>query len=71
MMESKSIEITQQTLLVELRRIDPVTDFDRYALSNDPVVHHLGICLDPACARDRWTVVMLNTKADLLIARAS
>ena len=51
MTEAASIEITQPTSLVEWSRIDPVTDFDRCPLANDPVVHHLGICLHAARSR--------------------
>jgi AraC family transcriptional regulator len=51
MTETASIEITQPTSLVEWRRIDPVIGFDRCALSGDPVVQHLGICLDTARSR--------------------
>src|ERR1700726_3080846 len=48
---STSIEITQPTSLVEWRRIDPVIGFDRCALSSDPLVTPLGICLHTARSR--------------------
>ena len=48
MTEAASIEITQPTSLVAWRRIDPVIDIDRCPLADDPVVHHLGICLHAA-----------------------
>jgi AraC-like DNA-binding protein len=48
MTESASIEITQSTSLVEWRRTDPIIGFDRSAVASDPVVHHLGLCLDTA-----------------------
>ena len=51
MTESASIEITQSTSLVEWRRIDPIIGFDRSAVASDPVVHHLGLCLDTARSR--------------------
>jgi AraC family transcriptional regulator len=51
MTETASIEITQPTSLVEWRRIDPIISFDRCPLANDPVVHHLGICLNTARSR--------------------
>ena len=51
MAETASIEITQPTSLVEWRRIDPIIGFDRCDWANDPVVHHLGLCLDTARSR--------------------
>jgi AraC family transcriptional regulator len=51
MTESASIEITQSTSLVEWRRIDPIIGFDRCDMASDPVVHHLGLCLDTARSR--------------------
>ena len=51
MAEMASIEITQPTSLVEWRRIDPIIGFDRCDWANDPVVHHLGLCLDTARSR--------------------
>ena len=51
MTDSASIEITQSTSLVEWRRIDPIIGFDRSAVASDPVVHHLGLCLDTARSR--------------------
>jgi AraC family transcriptional regulator len=51
MTESASIEITQPTSLVEWRRIDPIIGFDRCDMASDPVVHHLGLCLDTARSR--------------------
>ena len=51
MAETASIEITQPTSLVEWRRIDPIIGFDRSAVASDPVVHHLGLCLDTARSR--------------------
>jgi len=51
MTNSGRIEITQPVSLVEWHRIDPTTDFDRCPLANDPVVHHLGICLHTARSR--------------------
>jgi len=51
MAEMASIEITQPTSLVEWRRIDPIIGFDRSAVASDPVVHHLGLCLDTARSR--------------------
>ena len=51
MTESASIEITQSTSLVEWRRTDPIIGFDRSAVASDPVVHHLGLCLDTARSR--------------------
>ena len=51
MTETASIEITRPTSLVEWRRIDPIMGFDRGPLANDPVVHHLGICLHTARSR--------------------
>ena len=51
MAEMASIEITQPTSLVEWRRIDPIIGFDRCDMASDPVVHHLGLCLDTARSR--------------------
>src|SRR5215204_1994942 len=51
MTESASIEITQPASLVEWRRTDPITGFERCPLASDPVVHHLGICLHTARSR--------------------
>src|SRR5260370_40973102 len=51
MTETASIEITQPASLVEWRRIDPIIGFDRCDLASDPVVHHLGICLNTARSR--------------------
>ena len=51
MAEMASIEITQPTSLVEWRRIDPIIGFDRCDWANDPVVHHLGLCLHTARSR--------------------
>src|SRR5437899_1994849 len=51
MTETASIDITQPASLVEWRRIDPIISFDRCPLANDPVVHHLGICLNTARSR--------------------
>ena len=51
MAETASIEITQPTSLVEWRRIDPIIGFDRCDMASDPVVHHLGLCLDTARSR--------------------
>ena len=51
MTESASLEITQSTSLVEWRRTDPIIGFDRSAVASDPVVHHLGLCLDTARSR--------------------
>src|SRR6266511_2810561 len=51
MAETASIEITQPTSLVEWRGIDTIIGFDRCALANDPVVHHLVICLHTARSR--------------------
>ena len=51
MTDSASIEITQSTSLVEWRRIDRIIGFDRSAVASDPVVHHLGLCLDTARSR--------------------
>jgi len=51
MTATASIEITEPASLVEWRRVDPIIDFDRCALADDPVVHHLGICLHTARSR--------------------
>src|SRR3954453_2110641 len=51
MTETARIEIAPPTSLVEWRRIDPLIGFDRCALASDPVVHHLGICLQTARSR--------------------
>jgi AraC family transcriptional regulator len=51
MTETATIEITQPTSQVEWRRIDPIIGSDRCAFASDPVVHHLGICLDTARSR--------------------
>ena len=51
MAETASIEITQTTSLLEGRRIEPIIGFDRSDWASDPVVHHLGICLNTARSR--------------------
>lgn len=51
MTETAGIEIRQPTSPVEWRGIDPTIGFDRCPLAGDPVVHHLGICLDAARSR--------------------
>jgi len=51
MTETANIEIIHPTSPVEGRRIDPIISFDRCDLANDPVVHHLGICLNTARSR--------------------
>src|SRR6266446_748569 len=51
MTETASVEIIHPTSLVEWRRIDPIIGFDRCDWANDPVVHHLGLCLHTARSR--------------------
>ena len=51
MAETASIEIIHPASVVEWRRIDPIISLDRCDLANDPVVHHLGICLHTARSR--------------------
>src|SRR5260370_2439972 len=49
--EREMPKATADPAVAEWRRIDPIMGVDRCPLANDPVVHHLGICLHTARSR--------------------